>query len=528
MFDTIPAEMDDNLVDCCTPTCNAQTIADIIANPDPEALQSFLTQGWHHFVHKQRDYGLPIAVSTPELADADASVYWAAIKRRFCEQTKCRFSPNFTFGLFEEYSCHSALTVAIRSQSKHHVALLLSLAANPDAFELSLFEKFQALFLRFRPTVDLNMGFEGDIGSREEILAKINTAQTVHITNDEVEVRMPAEFWTSRDCYAMVWDRRHEEPAPALVIAAGLGSTVIVDQLMDHDADHSFWTAYPSLTAIPEPPTPSSLALSSPIHEAIASGNTDMLRHLLGKGLNPNVLPLGYIQGSITPLMATLLDSESWNEAAYELLANDPRIDWNVRTPYMVVHILHIAAAHSLQVLKRIEQNISLECAGRTAYGHNLLHIACLPLAIQRHASKARESIRNLRPGWPRVRNDRGFWSSLDQETLSLATCEAEFSAQLGLLQYLLASGTQQVTAYDSDLNTPLHYLAGARAINEEAIRLLRAQDEGQVAWSEMRNWYGYTAKEIWEQAHRVRGIKDSWYGGTTRKVATLPTICLR
>lgn len=148
-------------------------------------------------------------------------------------------------------------------------------------------------------------------------------------------------------------------------------------------------------------------------------------------------------------------------------------------------------------------------------------------MAIQRYASKARESIKNLGLRRPRVLNEKGFWSSQREETLSVSACEAEFPAQLELLRYLLASGTQEVTAYDSDINTPLHYLAGARVINEEAIQLLRAQPEGEVAWREIHNWYGYTAEEIWEQAHGIRVRKDPWYGGTTRKVATLPKIRL-
>lgn len=332
-----------------------------------------------------------------------------------------------------------------------------------------------------------------------------------------------AEFWTSRDFNSEINRSRYEEPAPPLVIAAGLDSTVIVDQLISHAADHSFWTANPSLTAIPDPPTPSALALSSPIHEAIASGNTDMLRHLLAKGFNPNVLPLGNVAASITPLMTTFLDSEPWNEAAYNVLAEDPRLDFDVRTPYMSIHVLHAAAAHSLQALQRVERDVPLDRADRTAYGHNLLHIACLPLAVQRCASKARESIKNLGFRRPRVRNEKGFWSPQKEETLSVSICEAEFPAQLELLRYLLASGTEEVTAYDSDLNTPLHYLAGARVINEEAIELLRAQPDGEVAWREMYNWYGYTAEEIWEQAHRVRVRKDPWYGAPTRRVVTLP-----
>ncbi|KAF7125605.1 hypothetical protein CNMCM5793_001844 [Aspergillus hiratsukae] len=549
-FHTI--EQLEQLFDCfCAKTGSPETIADVIADPDPEKLQSFLNQGWHHFVQRQRDIQrqrdnkLRLPLPTLELADADASAYWAPIKHKFCAQECCRFSPNYRFGWFVEYGrshcpdvqyiyqCHSALTAAIRKQSDHHVALLLKLGANPDGFELSVCKRFQALFLRFRPPVqfrppvDLNMDYEGDIGSRDEILAEIGTPETVHITEEEVDERWVAEFWTSGDCSSVAHRSRYEEPAPPLVIAAGLDSTVIVDQLISHGADHLFWTANPSLTAIPDPPTPSALALSSPIHEAIASGNRDMLRHLLAKGFNPNVLPLGYVQASITPLMATFLHSEPWNEAAYNVLAEDPLLDFDLRTPYMCIHVLHAAAAHSLQALQRVERDVPLDRAGRTAYGHNLLHIACLPWAIQRYASTARESIKNLGLRRPRVRNENGFWSAQGEEGLSVSTCGAEFPAQLELLRYLLASGTQEVTAYDSDINTPPHYLAGARVINEEAIELLRAQPEGEVAWKEMYNWYGYTAEEIWEQAHRVRVRKDPWYGAPTRKVATLPKIRL-
>jgi hypothetical protein len=121
------------------------------------------------------------------------------------------------------------------------------------------------------------------------------------------------------------------------------------------------------------------------------------------------------------------------------------------------------------------------------------------------------------------MRDERGFLAPV--QPLSVAQCEADFPAQLELLHYLLASGTQSVVAYDSDLNTPLHYLAGAGVINEEAIGFLRTQPDGDIAWREMKNWYGYTAEEIYEQAHRTRVRKDPWYGGTARKVVTLPPL---
>ena len=77
----------------------------------------------------------------------------------------------------------------------------------------------------------------------------------------------------------------------------------------------------------------------------------------------------------------------------------------------------------------------------------------------------------------------------------------------------------------DSDLNTPLHYLAGARVINEDAIILLRGLSDGEMAWRQLKNWYGYTAEKIWEQNRRVRTRKDDWYGGTKHKVAKMPKL---
>ncbi|KAJ6017182.1 hypothetical protein N7451_000561 [Penicillium sp. IBT 35674x] len=141
---------------------------------------------------------------------------------------------------------------------------------------------------------------------------------------------------------------------------------------------------------------------------------------------------------------------------AYNVLADNPRIDFSICTPYLLVHILHVATAHSLQALQRVEQRVPLEAARATAAGHTLLHI---------------------------------------------------------------------VSFQDSDQNTPLHYLAGARAINEDAIQLLREVPEGEMVWREVKNWYGDTPEEIWEQNCRVRTRKDNWYGGTTHKVAKMPML---
>ncbi|PWY80787.1 hypothetical protein BO94DRAFT_150066 [Aspergillus sclerotioniger CBS 115572] len=394
-----------------------------------------------------------------------------------------------------------ALRAAIRCHSADSVDVLLRRGGgNPDVYDLSKYERQQSEFLRFLPKSEDGIRHPPS-GSRAELLAAMDEngypAQTVHITEEEVEEgRWQDEFWTQSSRRV---DPQQQNVIHPLILAAWQESTAVVNRL------------------IAEPPRPSALAISSPVHEAIARGNNTMLRHLLARGFSPNTLPLGNVRESITPLMSTFLHrtNETWDEAAYDILAQDPRIDLDLRSPFMLVHILHFATAYSLTALKRVERDVPLSHADTTAYGRTLLYIACLPKLRQRFASKVRESIHAL----------RCHYSSAPETKVE---CEAELGPQLKLIQYLLASGTQSVTAYDTDLNTPLHYLASARVINEEAIALLRAQPDGEVMWTEWRNWYGYTAEELYEKVHRKRKQKDSWYGGTTLRVAKMPKLRLR
>lgn len=101
-------------------------------------------------------------------------------------------------------------------------------------------------------------------------------------------------------------------------------------------------------------------------------------------------------------------------------------------------------------------------------------------------------------------------------EANSPADYAKDIAEQTELIRYLVDSETQSVTAFDSDLNTPLHYLEGARVPNYEAIELLRGLPDGEHAWSEMPNWYGFTAKELFEDAERVRARKDPWFKNNT------------
>ncbi|KAJ5938496.1 hypothetical protein N7466_001630 [Penicillium verhagenii] len=493
------------IVECKCNQRGRTTVFEVAAQGTLDDLHKYLETGWQHFLQQQEHAANELP---PCLLDAGHSTYWSKRKDEFCNQTNCVYSPNYATSWHPLPDCYSALIAAIRARSAEKVELLLKLGANPDGYQTSAFETWQALFLRFRAKVDLNNLW--DDYQRTEILADIPTQQTVPVTEAEVGSRHLIEFWKG-ETESSLCDEYPNFGHP-LVIAAGSGLITIMEQLLATDVDTSFWTAFPALRNIPEPPTPSSLALSSPIHAAISSAtqSIETIQHLIQGGFNPNVLPLGDVCTSITPLMATFLQCEPWNEMAYEVLANDPRIDFIIRTPYLLVNILHVATAYSLQALQRVEQSIPLEAAGATAAGHTLLHIACMSSMIQHHASKTRESIHNLR--------------CKAKGSSSIQQCELEFPAQMEMLGYLLSSGFEPYIGFqDSDLNTPLHYLAGARVINENAITLLRGLSDGERVWREVKNWYGYTAEEIWEQNRRIRTQKDDWYGGTTRKVAKIP-----
>lgn len=496
------------IVECTCDRVGTPAIFQVAAQGNLDELHKYLETGWRHFLQQQEGIAND---PPPSLWDAEHSPYWSKIKEVFCNQTHCIYSPNYTTSWYPVPHRYSALIAAIRAQSVENVELLLKLGANPDGYKISSFEAWQALFLRFRTEIDLNNLW--DDYTRAEILADIPRQQTVHITETEVEGRPLLEFWAGVTAAQFLCDEYPNFGHP-LVIASGSGLVTIIDQLLATDADRSFWTSFPALEDIPEPPTPSSLALSSPIHAAISSASQgiEMLHHLLQVGFKSNVLPLGDVCTSITPLMASFLQCEPWNEMAYNVLANDPRIDFSICTPYLLIHILHVATAHSLQALQRVEQSIPLEAAGATAAGHTLLHIAGMSSMIQNHASKTRESIHNLR--------------CKPKGSLSIEQCELEFPAQMELLGYLLSSGFEPCVVFqDSDLNTPLHYLAGARVINEHAITLLRGLSDGEMVWRELKNWYGYTAEEIWEQNRRVRTQRDNWFGGTTQKVAKMPKL---
>ena len=166
---------------------------------------------------------------------------------------------------------------------------------------------------------------------------------------------------------------------PAVVEAAQQGCSHIIKLIIDAGAELSFWLS--EQTQLPIPTTLSSLAVASPLHSAIWSRNTEVLDWLLRKGFDPNILPLAAITRCITAAMATIVYCDPWNQAAWDCLRQHPRFDPSIRTPIYNVHILHFAVARlSLPLVKAIVKYMPLKTAGKTALGHILLHVVCLPL----------------------------------------------------------------------------------------------------------------------------------------------------
>ncbi|KAJ5777288.1 hypothetical protein N7520_000534 [Penicillium odoratum] len=328
-----------------------------IAQGNLDDLRKYLEFGWQPFLQQEG-----IASDPSSLWDAEHLPYWTIIKAVFCKQTLCVYSPNYATSWNPLPHCYSALIAAIRAQSAENVELLLKLGANPDGYEISSFEAWQSLFLHFRTEVDLNKLWDdctrdGDDCTRAEILADMPRQQTVRITEEEVEERPLLEFWAGVT-RASLCDEYPNFGHP-LVIAAGSGLVKIMDLLRATDADRSFWTAFPALEDLPEPPTPSSLALSSPIHAAISSASQgiEMLHYLLQAGFNPNVLPLGDVCTSITPLMATFLHCELWNETAYDILAKT-HVSTSASAPHISLSVFYMSRQHIPYMLFSVSNRV--------------------------------------------------------------------------------------------------------------------------------------------------------------------------
>jgi len=418
------------------------------------------------------------------------------------------------------------LMEAIRAQLPANIRILLRAGANPNGVPYALFEEYAALFLRFRPSIESLYDGSPDVASRYVFLTHMNLPQISSLTCEEVEDRFEdgmAPFWCEEGfTQAFFWT--NGESMHSLIEAAKCGSIEIFEMLLKAGADASFWKSLQFY--VPDSATESALAVSSPLHAAIEARNGAMVEYLLGKGFDPNTMPLVNPTRCITPLMSTIVHCSSFNKEAFDVLSQAPNINFESRTPVYRVHLLHFAVGRlDLKLLKHVATKTALANAGETALGHTLLHVACMPgdaSQVQRHADIICRSIhetRDIRPF-----NDTNDTKVLKARNL-LHDDGNNFAAQTEIVKYLWESGIRDIEKRDVHGNTALHYLAGSRAVNTDLLDWLYHDGGLKVVnlWHDGWNIYGATPQQLEAAGKEVRRTRDDAFeknldGGRTRR----------
>jgi hypothetical protein len=440
----------------------------------------------------------------------------------------CR--PNSTVEWPGQDLINTPLLQAIRSQLPQNVELLLNSGANPDGIDMCSLESYQSLFLRFRPRIPDYVDIDGDVADRKTLLACMGLSQTAAITVEEIEDRTHyiAPFWTIHTSMAIDTfpggDDMH-----SVVAAARLPSTQILNMLLKAGADASIWTLNSNRDHDPVCPMPSSLAVTSPLHAAIEA-NIPMVPHLLSLGFDPDFVPSSAPVACLTPLMSTFLITPEYqkppqeaemleasstfvlptkfNLPAYTALVSHPSLKLTLITPMLSIHLFHLAVAHgSLPLFKHILSTFPISPASiaPTALGHNLLHIACLPISganTKANSLAVMQSIHDTRSlVYPRVRPAPGFGLSTNQLSFNPPTKKHEVhqTEQTALIKFLVSTLPQNATEQDVYGNTALHYLASHTVPNADSISILCSVEGGEEAWNSVRNRWGHSAKDLFE-----------------------------
>lgn len=419
----------------------------------------------------------------------------------------------------------SPIISAIDAHLPENIRVLLKAGADPNGMDRFSKSDYSVRFIRGRH-------FKEDTSSfvvckpRATILAnalqKGISHQLCPLTESELHERSQGfpRFWTEPNVPGQ--RLRMRKPLTALEHAAKVDDIEIFDILRKAGADESAWTHDVSLDEKQfqiqdEDWSISYMSTSSPVHEAIAAGQQNMLRHLLFTcGHSPNYRSYVTPTAALPPLSFAIarcdLNDSGVQRCLVDLLSH-PQLDSNQRTPVFEIHPLHFATAHhNPDLLLWLASYIpgGLESAGTTALGHTLLHIASLRLTAQqivgRNPSVARSlhCVRALTTSWlPHARPSPLHTLSTTPEELALnkkpsPMTESQQLAQQGTIELLLKWGGIDVKAQDSDGNTPLHYLAGTLNVSEITVGMVRGMEGGEGVWQDTKNCYGVTPREIW------------------------------
>jgi hypothetical protein len=406
----------------------------------------------------------------------------------------------------------SALTEAIKCQHPLNVKTVLGFGIDPTPYPVREMSEFAAQFIRFPPLDPLSFP------TREEAVAEAEYTQDTPVTDKELEMRhdqRPA-FWAGADCVNPdVYNAGSGNGMTALEMACKGESMDIFDLVWESHPEVSFWMDPPQ--QVPTPATLSSLSVSNPLICAIRYRRTQMVKRLLELEFSPNAMPLAIIQQCFTPLMAAFLLCNPPNWEAYDLLMADNRLDRNVLTPIYRIHFLHVLVAQlSIAAVKRVvDDGFSLASAGKTAIGHTLLHVACLP-ANQSHINVFAESIYESSHEFRDFPDFTNHLIIFSQNAPEPAPANY-FDDQRILVQYLLThveDPDQAISETDIHGNTALHYLACHRTTNQALIDYLVAYSAAAAAvWSSALNKWGYSPAQLCQDGKTAQPepIKTFW-----------------
>lgn len=413
----------------------------------------------------------------------------------------------------------SALLEAIKARLLDNVGLLLVKGADSNGMPLPCMDDYSTAFIR-RPRLQREKHpYYSHPQARSVLIQKADLPQCGTPTQEELEERRemfaPSHFWAQTG-----YPRKRQNGArTALEVAAESGDLEIIERLMDCRPDVSFWTAPYQLVAA-DPPIHSSLSTNNPLTVAIQEGHVQVIEKLLSHGFNPNTYQASTPTTCVTPLMATaMLKNQDVGIRCFDILVHQSKhpLDLAVRTPIFGVNIVHMAAASlSVPMLKAIANRSPSLGYSKTALQHSPLHIACLPLddshinwqslAIATSVKDVRTLDIDWRPQCPPASysqlgsDDKVELDVEANSTLALPQPTEYFEDQCEVIRFLLSCQGQAADSKDQYQNTPLHYLASYRKVNMDAIELLLETSEGQEAWMEAQNEWGYTPHDLFEK----------------------------
>lgn len=234
------------------------------SDPAPRVLKAVLSDGIDVYINRINTYlatrrQMPLPVpQCAQVFDFPVSDMTSEFGPKSLRVT-CRSPVGITTPLME----------AIRTGLSNNVLALLETGANPNGVSLQVMEDYAAFFLRFRPMIPSSTEDEGDVASRDLLLKCTDLPQISIITWEEIEDRFwdgMAPFWCE-EAFTPTTFYHHGESMPSLVEAARSGTIDMFDMLLEAGAGASFWMS-PHFF-VPDPPTESSLSVSSPLHAAL-------------------------------------------------------------------------------------------------------------------------------------------------------------------------------------------------------------------------------------------------------------------